>query len=110
MRSKPMMPGTGSLLQAIQRLVEATYKIRMRRVHKSSGLNAINRLRESTVKTSILDVKLMYGPVLRECQRENDSDSCRLDHWTESLLIINTRALSKTPENPAGLVPVERPI
>jgi hypothetical protein len=52
----------------------------------------------------------MDGPVLRESQRENNSNCCRLDNRTESLIIIHTRALGKPTEDPASLVAIKRPI
>jgi hypothetical protein len=58
----------------------------------------------------ILHVELMDGPVLRKSQREYHTDGSRLDNRTESLIIINTGALSKTSEDPASLVAIKRPI
>ena len=62
------------------------------------------------MEKSILHIKLMNGPVLRKSQREYHTDSSRLDNRTESLIIINTGALSKTPEDSASLVAIKRPI
>jgi hypothetical protein len=38
------------------------------------------------------------------------TDIIAVDNWAESLIIINTRSLSETSENPTGLVSVKRPI
>jgi hypothetical protein len=62
------------------------------------------------VKESILDIQLMNRPVLRQCQGKNHTNGCWLDHWTESLIIINTWTLSETPENPTSLVSIKRTI
>jgi hypothetical protein len=62
------------------------------------------------MEKSILHIKLMNGPVLRNSQREYHADSSRLDNRTESLIIINTGALSKASKDPASLIAIKRPI
>jgi len=49
----------------------------------------------------------MHGPAASEGQREHHADGSRLNHWAESLFVVDTGALSKAPENPASLVPLK---
>jgi len=49
----------------------------------------------------------MYGPPARESQREHRVDSGRLHHRAEGIVVVDTGALSKAPENPASLVPLK---
>ena len=39
--------------------------------------------------------------------REDRAHSSRLHHWAEGLIIVHTRPLSETPENPAILVALQ---
>ena len=46
----------------------------------------------------------MHGPPARESQREHRADDGWLHYRAEGLVIVDTGALSKAPENPASLV------
>lgn len=59
------------------------------------------------MQKGILDMKLVNGPVLRDCQAQNGADSGWLDNRTEGLIKIDPGSLSKTTEDPACLVPVQ---
>jgi hypothetical protein len=52
----------------------------------------------------ILDIQLVHWPGARERKRENRAHYSRLDHWTEGLIIVDTRSLGEAPKNPASLV------
>jgi len=62
------------------------------------------------MKESILDIQLMNRPRAGQSQCEHNTDSSRLDDWTESLIIINAWSLSEASENPSGLVTIKRAV
>jgi hypothetical protein len=98
------------LLQAIERLVQATNKIRAGAVNKTSRLHTINCLVKGAMQESILDIKLMNRPIMIESNCENCAYSSRLDHGTEGLIKINSRTLSETSKNPTSLVSLKRTV
>jgi len=52
----------------------------------------------------------MHKPEVGESQREHHADGGRLHHWTEGLIVVNTRTLSEALDNPASLIPLESAI
>jgi hypothetical protein len=91
-----MVPRLGGLLEAVERLVEPTHQ-----------LAAIDYLSENAMQEGILDVQLMHGPHACESQREHHADGSWLHQRVGSLVVVDTEALSKAPENPASLVPLK---
>jgi len=67
--------------------------IRMCRINKTRRLLAVYCLIEMSMKKDILHIKLMDRPMTRGCNTENRPDSCRLNHKTECLVIINSMLL-----------------
>jgi hypothetical protein len=63
-----------------------------------------------TMEEGILDIELVHRPRVRESQAEDDSDSSRLHNRAESFIIINTRTLSKTAQDPSSLVTIKSTI
>jgi len=62
------------------------------------------------MKECIVDVKLVNRPITSKCQRQDCPDGSRLDNRAESLIKVNTRALSKSAEDPTSLIASERAI
>src|SRR6185312_9188004 len=56
------------------------------------------------MKKRILHIQLVHRPRAKERKREYRAHSSRLHHWTEGLIIVHTRPLVKTPENPVSLI------
>lgn len=54
-----------------------------------------NRLREITMQKSVFNVELPYSPSTRNNNAQNGANSGRLDHWTESVKIIDPGLLMK---------------
>ena len=52
----------------------------------------------------VLDIQLMDRPRMGQCQSQNCTNSRGLHHWAEGLIIVNSRPLSETPENPPGIM------
>jgi hypothetical protein len=88
--------------------VELAHHVGVARVDESCGLRAVDRLRESVMKESILDVELVHRPAPREHQSEHGADGGVLHHGTESLIKVHARELGEPPKNPTCLVPVKR--
>jgi hypothetical protein len=63
---KAVVPSSRLLLQTVERLMEPAHQVGVDGVDKSCGLGAVDRLRESVVKESVLDVELVHGPTSRE--------------------------------------------
>jgi hypothetical protein len=57
-----MVPRPGSLLEAVERLVQPADHVRTGRVNKPRRLTVVNCLSEKIVQKSILDVQLMDEP------------------------------------------------
>jgi hypothetical protein len=61
-RCKTVKPCTGCLFKPIKRFLQATNMSRVGGIKKARGLLTVDGLLKMTVKKSILDVQLMYGP------------------------------------------------
>jgi hypothetical protein len=62
------------------------------------------------MQKSILQIQLMNGPIMCQCNRKNDPNSDWFHHGTEGLTEINTWLLSESLEHPSCLVPIMRAI
>jgi hypothetical protein len=62
------------------------------------------------MKEGILHIKLTKKPSSSNFKREKKPDGGRLGHWTESVIIIKTIALSESPGNKTRFVALNRPI
>lgn len=61
MRGKTVVPSARCLLQSIQRFVETTNKIRMRRIIEPQRLGRVHGLSQSAIEEGVLDIKLVDG-------------------------------------------------
>src|SRR6185369_8803660 len=59
------------------------------------------------MKKRILHIELVHRPRARERKREDRAHSSRLHHWAEGFIIVHTRSLSESAENPASLVALQ---
>jgi hypothetical protein len=102
-----LVPGSRSLLEAVQGLVKPTNMSRMHGVDKARRLLTIDLLVKIPMKKCILDVQLMNRPGSRDGNAKDDANRGRLDDWTESLIKINTMLLREPTNNPSCLVASE---
>jgi hypothetical protein len=58
------------------------------------------------MEEGILDVQLVDRPVLGE----DIPNDCELDDEIEGLVVVHSRALSETPKDPMGLLPIQRAV
>uniref|UniRef100_J3N9D8 Uncharacterized protein n=1 Tax=Oryza brachyantha TaxID=4533 RepID=J3N9D8_ORYBR len=61
--------------------------------------------RRRSVEESILDVELVDGPVAGDGEAEDDSDDCRLDDGTKSLVVVDAELLQVSANHPTHLEP-----
>jgi hypothetical protein len=90
------------LLEVVHGAVQPTYQIQTREVNEASGLAAADSLCQSVVEEGILDIELMNRPVLGDGKGENGPDGGELDDGAESLIVVNSGALSDAPKDPTG--------
>jgi hypothetical protein len=90
------MPSMWSLFQAIERANQTTIVIRFSRISKTRRLSHIDLLIKKTIQKGVLNIKLSNMPLTRKSDAKDKSDSRRLDHRTECLIIIQTILLFET--------------
>jgi hypothetical protein len=62
---------------------------------------------ESAVEEGIFHVELLNGPVTGDSNGEHRANSGRFYNRAESLVVVNSRALSETLKDPTGLVAIK---
>jgi hypothetical protein len=105
--SKPTVPSPGCLLEPVQGLAQATDQVRVSRVGKARGLAVEDCLGESAVEECIFHIELLNGPVTRDSSGEHRANSGWFYNRAESLIVIDSGALSETPKDPTGLVAIK---
>jgi hypothetical protein len=90
--------------------VQAIDQVRLSRVDETRGLAAEDCLRERGVEEGIFDVELLNGLVTGDSSGEHRANSDRFDNWAEGLIVVDSGALSGTPKDPTGLVPIKGPV
>jgi hypothetical protein len=82
----------------------------MSRVGEASGLTVEDCLRESAVEEGIFHVELLNKSITGDNSGEHRANSGRFYNWAESLIVVDSGALSETPKDPTGLVAIKDPI
>lgn len=83
---------------------------------RKSGINKTRRLRhkhflvKSSMKKSVINIKLSNGPATSKGKVEDNPYSGGFDHLTERLIEVNARALMEPFCHQMGLVPVNTSI
>jgi hypothetical protein len=78
------------LLEAIERFVQMTHKMRSSRIDEAGRLLAVDLLIKIAMKEGILDIQLTNWPATRCGDAEDDADGRRLGDGAEGLIKINT--------------------
>jgi hypothetical protein len=73
-------------------------------------LIAENSLAEGVGEEDILHIKVLNWPVVGDSSSKIRADGGRFHNRAESLIIVDPRAPSETPEDPTGFVAIKRPI
>jgi hypothetical protein len=80
------------------------------RIGEACGLAPEDWLKESAVEESIFHVELLNGPVMGDSSGEHRVNSDRLYNRTESLVVVDSGALSETLKDPTGLLAIKGPV
>jgi hypothetical protein len=80
------------------------------RVGEARGLAAEDYLKESVVEEGIFHVELLNGPVMGDSSGEHRANSAWFYNQTESLIVVDSRALSETPKDPTSLIVIKGPV
>jgi hypothetical protein len=76
-------------------------------IGESGGLTAEDSLTERAAKEGILHIELLNWPVAGGSNGEHCADGGWFDNRAKSFIVVHTRALCKTLEDPTSLVAVE---
>jgi hypothetical protein len=79
-------------------------------IDETRGLVAVDSLSEGVIKEGILHIELLNRSVMRGSSGEHRAHSGRFHNQAESLVVVDSGALSETPNNPASLVAIEGPV
>jgi hypothetical protein len=79
-------------------------------ISEPCGLTTENGLVEGVVEKGILHIKLLNWSVAGDNSSKHRADGGRFHNRAESLIVVDLRALSETPEDPVGFVAIERSI
>jgi hypothetical protein len=87
-----------------------TDQVRVSRVGEARGLAIEDCLGESVMEKDILHVELLNGPVTEDSSGEDRANSGQFYNRAESLVVVNSGALSETPKDPTSLVVIKGPV
>jgi hypothetical protein len=73
-------------------------------------LAAKDCLGESTVEEDFFHVELLNGTVTGDSSGEHRANSGRFYNRAESLVVVDSGALSETPKHPMGLAAIKCPV
>jgi hypothetical protein len=62
------------------------------------------------MEEGIFHIELLNGPVTGDSSGEHRANSGRFYNRAESLILVDSGALSETPKDPTGLVAIKRPV
>jgi hypothetical protein len=79
-------------------------------ISEPCGLTTENGLAEGVVEEGVLHIKLLNWRVTGDSSSKHRADGGRFHNRAESLVVVDPRTLSETPEDPAGFVAIKRPI
>jgi hypothetical protein len=80
------------------------------RVGEARGLAAEDCLGESVVEEGIFHVELLNGLVTGDSSGEHRVNSGQFYNRAESLIVVDSGALSETPKDLTGLVAIKGPV
>jgi hypothetical protein len=79
-------------------------------IGETRGLAAVDSLSEDAMGEGILYIELLNRLVMEDSSGEHRAHSGRFHNWTESLIVVDSKALSETPNDPASLIAIEGPV
>jgi hypothetical protein len=79
-------------------------------IGETHGLAAVDSLSEGAMEEDILHIELLNRPVMGDSSGEHRAHGGRFHNRAESLILVDSGALSETPKDPASLVAIEGPV
>jgi hypothetical protein len=79
-------------------------------IDETRGLAVVDNLSEGAMKEGILHIELLNRSVMGDSSGEHHVYGGRFHNQAESLVVVNSGALSETPKDPASLVAIEGPV
>jgi hypothetical protein len=76
-------------------------------IGETHGLAAVDSLSEGAMEEGILHIELRNWPVMGDNSGEHRAHGGQFHNRAESLVVVNSGALSETPKDPACLVVIE---
>jgi hypothetical protein len=107
-RGKTLKPSPRGLLKAIKRMTKVANRT-LRNII-SRWWTHVNILTQLTIKKSILDIKMRYGPLPNRSHDKKSVNSGHMSNRSKSLIIIMTVLLLKTTGNKTSLIALKRTV
>jgi hypothetical protein len=107
-RGKALKLNLRSLLKAIKGVTNVTNHTLKNRI--PMWWMHVDILTQLTIKKSILDIKLIDGPLTNRCYGKKSANSGHMSNMSKSLIIIMTVLLVKTTSNKTSLVMLKRTV
>jgi hypothetical protein len=79
-------------------------------IGETRGLAAIDSLSEGAMEEGIFHIELLNQPVMGHSSGEHHAHGGQFHNRTESLIVVDSGALSETPKDLVSLVAIEGPI
>jgi hypothetical protein len=79
-------------------------------IGETRGLAAVDSLSEGAMKEGIIYIELLNRSVMGDSSGEHRAHGGRFHNRNESLIVVDSRALSETPKDPVSLVAIEGPV
>jgi hypothetical protein len=79
-------------------------------IGETRGLAAVDSLSEDAMEEGILHIELLNRPIMGDSSGEHRAHGGQFHNRAESLIVVDSGALSETPKDPASLVAIEGPV
>jgi hypothetical protein len=90
--------------------MQAADQVKMSWISEPCGLTVENGLAKGVVEEGVLHIKLVNWPFTGDSSTKHYADGGQFHNRTKNLIVVDLRALSETPKDPAGFVAIKRPI
>jgi hypothetical protein len=87
-----------------------TNQVEVSWIDETCGLASVDSLSEGAMEEGILHIELLNRLVMGDSSGEHRAHDGWFHNRAESLIVIDSGALSETPKDPTSLVPIEGPV
>jgi hypothetical protein len=84
-----------------------TNQVEVSWIGETRGLAVVDSLSEGAMEEDIIHIKLLNRPVVGDSSGEHRAHGARFHKRAESLIVVDSGALSKTPKDPMSFVAIE---